>query len=84
MDRLPEPHHEKPVEVWGQTRAQWQARRAARLGVNSTIVAACSAGTTSNAAPADTAKLDGGGEQPATPLAEAPFAVREIARFERE
>ena len=29
MDRLPEPHHEKPVEVWGQTRAQWQARRAA-------------------------------------------------------
>lgn len=29
MDRLPEPHHEKPVEVWGQTRAQSQARRAA-------------------------------------------------------
>lgn len=29
MDRLPEPHHEKPVEVWGQTRAQWRARRAA-------------------------------------------------------
>ena len=29
MDRLPEPHHEKPVEVWGQTHAQWQARRAA-------------------------------------------------------
>ena len=28
MDRLPEPHHEKPVEVWGQTRAQWQARKA--------------------------------------------------------
>lgn len=28
MDRLPEPHHEKPVEVWGQTRAAWQARRA--------------------------------------------------------
>ncbi|HEY1033370.1 MAG TPA: GNAT family N-acetyltransferase [Pseudoxanthomonas sp.] len=30
MDRLPEPHHEKPVEVWGQTRAQWQARRVAQ------------------------------------------------------
>ena len=28
MDRLPEPHHEKPVEVWGQTRTQWQARKA--------------------------------------------------------
>ena len=28
MGRLPEPHHEKPVEVWGQTRAQWQARKA--------------------------------------------------------
>ena len=26
MDRLPEPHHEKPVEVWGQTRAQWLTR----------------------------------------------------------
>ncbi|UKK83866.1 PQQ-dependent sugar dehydrogenase [Sphingopyxis sp. BSN-002] len=45
------------------------------------IVAACSAGTTSNAAPADTAKLDAGGEQPATPLANAPFAVQEIASF---
>ncbi len=30
MDRLPEPHHEKPVEVWGQARAQWQACRAGR------------------------------------------------------
>ena len=28
MGRLPEPHHEKPVEVWGQTRTQWQARKA--------------------------------------------------------
>lgn len=46
------------------------------------IVAACSAGTTSNAAPADTAKLDAGGEQPATALANAPFAVQEIASFD--
>lgn len=46
------------------------------------IVAACSAGTTSNAAPADSASLDASGAQPATPLAEAPFAVREIARFD--
>ena len=45
------------------------------------IVAACSAGTTSNAAPADGAALDASGDQPATPLAQAPFAVREIARF---
>lgn len=45
------------------------------------IVAACSAGTTSNAAPSDTARLDAGGEQPATPLADAPFAVQEIASF---
>ena len=27
MGRLPEPHHEKPVEIWGQTRAEWRARR---------------------------------------------------------
>ena len=46
------------------------------------IVAACSAGTTSNAAPADSASLDASGAQPATPQAEAPFAVREIARFD--
>jgi len=45
------------------------------------IVAACSAGTTSSAAPADTAKLDATGEQPATPLASAPFAVQEVASF---
>ncbi|GAA0863533.1 PQQ-dependent sugar dehydrogenase [Sphingopyxis soli] len=45
------------------------------------IVAACSAGTTSNAAPAGGASLDASGAQPATPLADAPFAVREIARF---
>ncbi|MBL0914202.1 MAG: PQQ-dependent sugar dehydrogenase, partial [Sphingopyxis sp.] len=45
------------------------------------IIAACPAGPTSNAAPADTAKLDASGDQPATPLAEAPFAVQEIASF---
>lgn len=26
MGRLPEPHHENPVEIWGQTREQWLAR----------------------------------------------------------
>lgn len=26
MGALPEPHHEKPVEIWGQSRAQWLAR----------------------------------------------------------
>ena len=46
------------------------------------IVAACSAGTTSNAAPADSASLDASGAQPATPLAEAPCAVRALARFD--
>ncbi|WP_422060144.1 PQQ-dependent sugar dehydrogenase [Sphingopyxis sp.] len=46
------------------------------------IVTACSTGTTSSAAPADGAtSLDGSGDQPATPLSQAPFAVREIARF---
>ncbi|WP_192878876.1 PQQ-dependent sugar dehydrogenase [Sphingopyxis lindanitolerans] len=44
------------------------------------IVAACSSGPASNAA--DTAALDASGDQPATPLAEAPFTVREIARFD--
>jgi len=29
MGALPEPHHEQPVEIWGQSRAQWRARRAA-------------------------------------------------------
>ncbi len=29
MGRLPEPHHERPVAIWGQARAQWAARRAA-------------------------------------------------------
>jgi RimJ/RimL family protein N-acetyltransferase len=28
MDELPEPHQGKPVEVWGQRRAQWRARKA--------------------------------------------------------
>lgn len=28
MGHLPEPFHEKPVEVWGQTRDEWRARRA--------------------------------------------------------
>lgn len=27
--RLPEPFHENEVEIWGQTAAQWRARRAA-------------------------------------------------------
>lgn len=45
------------------------------------IVTACSTGTTSSAAPADGASLEGSGDQPATPLAQAPFAVREIAHF---
>ncbi|MGL3819763.1 PQQ-dependent sugar dehydrogenase [Sphingopyxis sp. R3-92] len=46
------------------------------------VVAACSAGTTSsNAAPADTAKLDASGAHPAAPVANAPFTMQEIARF---
>ncbi|WP_372014191.1 GNAT family N-acetyltransferase [Pseudoxanthomonas sp. 10H] len=27
MGRLPEPHHEHPVEIWGQTRGEWLANR---------------------------------------------------------
>jgi aldose sugar dehydrogenase len=42
-------------------------------------VAACSAPSTTEAAPADTAKLDASGDHPATPLADAPFTVQEIA-----
>jgi len=45
-------------------------------------VAACSAAPASTeAAPADTAKLDASGEQPATPLADAPFTVKDVASF---
>lgn len=45
-------------------------------------VAACSAAPASTeAAPADTAKLDASGAQPATPLADAPFTVKEVASF---
>jgi RimJ/RimL family protein N-acetyltransferase len=29
MGQLPEPFHDSPVEIWGQTRADWLARRAA-------------------------------------------------------
>lgn len=45
------------------------------------IVAACSAGSTTKAAPVDAAKLDASGDQPAAPLASAPFAVQEVANF---
>jgi glucose/arabinose dehydrogenase len=44
-------------------------------------VAACSAPAATEAAPADTAKLDASGDHPATPLADAPFTVQEIADF---
>jgi glucose/arabinose dehydrogenase len=45
-------------------------------------VTACSASNaTSEAAPADMAKLDAGGAQPATPVADAPFTVQEVATF---
>ena len=45
-------------------------------------VAACSAAPTiTEAAPADIAKLDASGAQPATPLGDAPFTVKEIASF---
>lgn len=30
MDELPEPHHGKPVEVWGQSCEAWRARRATK------------------------------------------------------
>lgn len=45
-------------------------------------VAACSAPSTTEAAPADTAKLDASGDHPAAPLADAPFTVQEIASFD--
>lgn len=46
-------------------------------------VAACSAAPASTeAAPADTARLDASGAQPATPLADAPFTVKEVASFD--
>ena len=44
------------------------------------VVAACSAGSSPSAA-ADTSALDASGDQPATPLADAPFTVREVASF---
>jgi glucose/arabinose dehydrogenase len=44
------------------------------------VVAACSSGPASNAA--DSAALDASGAQPATPLAEAPFTVRQVASFD--
>ncbi len=30
MGQLPEPYQDKPVEVWGQSRADWRARQAQR------------------------------------------------------
>lgn len=50
--------------------------------ISALTVAACSAApASSEAAPADTAKLDASGAQPATPLADAPFTVKEVASF---
>jgi aldose sugar dehydrogenase len=50
--------------------------------IGALAVAACSAAPASTeAAPADTAKLDASGAQPATPLADAPFTVKEVASF---
>ncbi|KGB51851.1 Glucose sorbosone dehydrogenase [Sphingopyxis sp. LC81] len=50
--------------------------------ISALAVAACSAAPASTeAAPADTAKLDASGAQPATPLADAPFTVKEVASF---
>ena len=54
-------------------------------------VAACSAPAATEAAPADTAKLDASGDHPATPLADAPFTVQsevlgsltDLARYEQ-
>lgn len=45
-------------------------------------VGACSGSSPSEAAPGDTAALDASGEQPAAPLADAPFTVEEVARFD--
>ncbi len=46
------------------------------------LVGACSTGTTpSQAATADTSAIDANGAQPATPLADAPFTVQEVASF---
>ena len=44
------------------------------------VVAACSSSPASNAA--DRAALDAAGDQPASPLADAPFTVREVASFD--
>ncbi|PKQ00225.1 MAG: dehydrogenase [Alphaproteobacteria bacterium HGW-Alphaproteobacteria-13] len=47
------------------------------------IVAACSANPSNGqSAPADTARLDASGEQPAAPLAAAPFTVQDVAAFD--
>lgn len=44
-------------------------------------VAACSSGATQSGAAAPAAAIDQNGDQPATPLADAPFTVEEVARF---
>jgi len=46
------------------------------------VIGACSAASApSAAAPADNPKLDASGDQPATPVADAPFTVQEVASF---
>lgn len=50
--------------------------------ITALAVAACSAAPTSTeAAPADTAKLDASGAHPPTSLANAPFTIKDIAHF---
>ena len=46
------------------------------------VVAACSAGSPSTAAQNATGGIDASGAHPATPLADAPFTVQEVASFD--
>ncbi|WP_439568320.1 PQQ-dependent sugar dehydrogenase [Sphingopyxis sp.] len=51
------------------------------LALSAALAASACSASTASSQPADPAKLDASGDQPAAPVAEAPFTVQEVASF---
>ncbi len=51
------------------------------LALTAALAASACSASTASSQPADPAKLDASGDQPATPVSEAPFTVQEVASF---
>ncbi len=51
------------------------------LAITAALAASACSASTASSQPADPAKLDASGDHPATPVADAPFTVQEVASF---